>query len=76
MAHLKNQFISVMQEEHCPQFMSMRKSALTVFGGTLANLYDLHGSDSDWYRSRVAGHSTRKDFRINGRRNYKPWQRS
>jgi hypothetical protein len=76
MAHLKNQYISVMQEEHCPNFISMRKSALTVFGGTLPNLYNLHGSDSYRHRSRIAGHSTHKDFRINGQRNYKPWQRS
>lgn len=76
MAHLKNQYISVMQEEHCPQFLSMRKSALVVHGGTLESLYELHGRDNYWYRSRMAGHSARKDFRINSRRDYKPWQRN
>jgi len=76
MAHLKNGYVGVMIEEHAPQFVSMRKSALTIYGGTLESLYDLHGSDDPKHRSRNAHHYTHKDFRINGQRDYRPWQRS
>lgn len=57
----------------CP-FVSMRKGALKAFGGTLKSLYEFHGHDNPMYRSRMRRHYTRKDFRVNGQRNYKPWQ--
>jgi hypothetical protein len=57
----------------CP-FVSMRKGALKAFGGTLSNLYKSKHLDNPMYRSRMRRHYTRKDFRVNGQRNYKPWQ--
>ena len=57
----------------CP-FVSMRKSALKIYGGTLKSLYELHEHDNPMHRSRMRHHYTRKDFRVNGQRNYRPWQ--
>lgn len=59
--------------QDCP-FVSMRKSALKIYGGTLKSLYELHGHDNPMYRSRMRHHYTQKDFRVNGQRNYRPWQ--
>jgi hypothetical protein len=57
--------------------ISMRLSALREFGGDLRNQYDSPRFDQPkWWRSRMEnGHRrTRKDFRINGNHDYKPWQ--
>jgi len=56
-----------------PTKLSMRISALRVYGGSLKNLYNVCRFDQPYERSRRGGHSTRKDFRIN-RKHYKPWQ--
>lgn len=53
---------------------SMRLTALSILGGKLYSLYDCKKFDQPFFRSRCARTTTRKDFRINGSRNYKPWQ--
>jgi hypothetical protein len=57
----------------CP-FVSMRKGALRIFGGTLDSLSKSRHFDDRFYRSRMRHHRTRKDFRVNGRHDYRPWQ--
>jgi hypothetical protein len=74
MAHLKNEYVSVMYPEMLPMFVSNRKGTLKPFGGPLKNLYNLHAYDDPNHRSRMATCYTRKDFRINGHRNYRPWR--
>lgn len=70
MAHLKGNN----DLETLPMYVPSRLGATKVYGGDLKSTYDLHGHDDPAYRSRLAGHSCHKDFRINSRRNYRPWQ--
>jgi hypothetical protein len=67
----------VMDVEHTPSFVSWRKSALTIFGGSLTDLLKSRRLDHECHcrgRSREAGHATKKDYRTNNR-SYRPWQR-
>jgi hypothetical protein len=60
-----------------PVKISMRLSALSVYGGSLSNLNKSHRLDHECHqghRSRLAGRATRKDFRTTGHRYYRPWQ--
>jgi len=57
----------------CGGLVSMRKSALTVYGGELHSLWDTPRWESG-RRSRCAAHVCRKDWQASGRRGYKPWQ--
>lgn len=57
----------------CGGLVSMRKSALKVFGGELHSLWDTPRMDSG-RRSRSASHVCRKDWQASSRRDYKPWQ--
>lgn len=57
-----------------PVKMSMRKTALTVFGGNLYSMYDVKRFENRFFRSRYASTTTRKDYRVNGSCNYRPWQ--
>lgn len=60
--------------DHLPTSLSSHRSILTVNGGTLPTLYNMHARHDDpFYRSRNARRITRKDFQINGRREYRPW---
>lgn len=61
-----------------PVFVSMRKSALKVLGGSMASLWtDSRRFDSGKHSRDGSGCRTRKDYRINGsHHNYKPWRRS
>jgi hypothetical protein len=63
----------VLEIEHLPAQLSMHISLLKEFGGSLDTLYDM---ERDLYEgaSRRPRHATRKDFRINSKHNYKPWQ--
>jgi hypothetical protein len=62
--------------DHLPVSLSSHRSILTVNGGTLPTLYNMRDRHDDpYYRSRCAPKRTKKDFRINGRRDYRPWQR-
>ena len=57
--------------------ISMRKSALRDFGGSLRNMYFVPRFEQQCTRgnrSRDAGTICRKDFRVNGNRNYRPWR--
>jgi hypothetical protein len=51
--------------ETLPSFVCMRLSVLKIFGGTLDSTYDIHGEEMNG-TSRLAGHSCRKDWQING----------
>ena len=57
----------------CGGLVSMRKSALKVFGGELHSLYDTPRWEAG-RRSRSAAHVCRKDWQASSRRDYKPWQ--
>jgi hypothetical protein len=71
MAHLKN----VKEDtEHLPYFLSSHMATLKAFGGPVDSLYDSSFDDYEGKPSRKARHACRKDFRINGRRNYRTWQ--
>jgi hypothetical protein len=62
--------------EEIPVKISMRRSMLKIYGGCIDNVWtDTVGHlEQIFKRSRNAGTVTRKDFRINSRKNYKPWQ--
>lgn len=65
----------VMQIERMPANVSMHASLLTDFGGKLHSLYDMAHDPYEGYKARqYRGHSTRKDFKVNSSRNFKPWQ--
>jgi len=69
--------ISILEAEIYPIKLSMRLSILKTFGGPLKNQYDSWRLDHlccKCHHSRYAGKTTKKDFRINGTKNYKPWQ--
>jgi hypothetical protein len=71
MAHLKN----VKEDtEHLPFFIPSRKAILKAYGGPVDSLYDSSFDDHEAKSSRNARHACRKDFRINGSRNYRAWQ--
>jgi hypothetical protein len=76
MAHLKRHFVKVADEELLPVFVPTRIGALKPFGGTLKTMYDLFKGSRRLHYSRSARHYTKKDFRINGRRDYRPWRKS
>jgi hypothetical protein len=57
-----------------PQFIPIRRGTLKPLGGTLENMFDAKFDKHEGRYSREAGHACRKDFRINARRNYRPWQ--
>jgi hypothetical protein len=66
-----------MTQLEVPVKISMRLSALSIYGGSLSNLNKSHRLDHECiqgHRSRLAGTACRKDFRTNGHRNYRPWQ--
>lgn len=70
------QKLPVMQAEYMPAHLSMHASLLIPFGGKLHSLYDM---DHDPYEGRKVGHryknhATRKDFHLNAKKDYKPWQ--
>lgn len=67
MAYSKNMF-------DLPVFVSIHRGTLKPFGGELDNLYDAKFDKYEGSYSREAGHSCRKDFRHNARKNYRPWQ--
>lgn len=48
--------------------ISMRKSALKIYGGNLKNLYDSPRLECG-FESRNAGHSCKKD-----KKSYRPWR--
>jgi|WetSurMetagenome_2_1015567.scaffolds.fasta_scaffold68291_1 hypothetical protein len=54
--------------------MSMRLTALSSLGGSLYSLYDSKRFDQPFYRSRGSRTVTKKDFRCNGSKNFRPWQ--
>lgn len=66
--------IDVNKAEQFPYRLSMRMSALKVFGGILDNHNDSSRLEQPYWRSRYAGHKTRKDFRVTNHKYYKPWQ--
>jgi hypothetical protein len=66
--------ISVTEAEYFPPFVGVRLGSLRNFGGTLHNLYDSHRFDNHYSRSRLGHNRTKKDFKINHRKNYKLWQ--
>jgi len=66
--------ISVTEAEFFPSFVSCRISLLKDFGGPLHNLYDSRRFDNHYSRSRLGHNHTKKDFKINHRKDYKPWQ--
>jgi len=53
---------------------SMRLTALSELGGKLYSLYDCKRFDQRFYRSRGSRTVTKKDFRCNGSKNFRPWQ--
>ena len=55
--------------------ISMRKTALKFYGGKLSSLFTSRNFDNI-SRSRNAGTITKKDFRINSSKDFKPWQRN
>lgn len=63
-----------MTQLEVPTKVSMRLSALSLYGGSLYNLYKSRRLNHRFNRSRDAEHACRKDFRHNGSRNYRPWQ--
>jgi len=71
MAHLKNVLTDT---EHIPSFLSSHKAILKAFGGPVDSTYDASFDKDEGRTSRHARHTCRKDFRINGSRNYRTWQ--
>jgi hypothetical protein len=69
---------TIIDPELYPVFVPFRKSALVALGGSMKNLNDSRRLDHECvhtHQSRDAGHACKKDFRVNGRRDYRPWQR-
>lgn len=67
MAHLKG-------IDSKPMFVSSRLCTLVINGGDLNNLYDSPRFEQRNNRSRNASNITKKDFRINCKKVYRPWQ--
>jgi len=67
MAHLKSQFVRVVDPESLPSFVSSHKGLLKPYGGDLKSLHDLHEPP----RSRNDRTVTKKDFQVNGQRRYR-----
>ena len=66
--------LNVEEAEGLPAALSSRRALLKNNGGDFDNLYKIHRFDQKYHRSRGAETQTKKDFRGNGRKNYKPWQ--
>lgn len=67
--------ISIYEADFFPVKRSVRITALKEYGGMLYNLWDSPRLNSlGFKKSRIGSRSTRKDFRINSQKNYKPWQ--
>ena len=58
--------------EEVPVKISNRKALL--FCEELYSLYRSKRFDQKYYRSRSASTTTKKDFRVNGTKYYRPWQ--
>jgi hypothetical protein len=71
MAHLKKVLLDI---EHLPSFLPSRKAILKAFGGPVDSTYDASFDKDEGKPSRKSNHACRKDFRINGSRNYRTWQ--
>jgi len=70
----KTEQVLSFETELLPSRVSTIKSLLKVNGGAVKSLWDVSTRFDTGRRSRHAGRQSRKDYRCNSRRDYRPWQ--